>query len=689
MKTKKLAALLSAAAMAVTSMSVTAFAAAPVEVTDFAGLKTALAADPAPTEIIAKGQIVITESIDLKGATLKAASAEYISGSGNGMVVINGTDVTVSNGKIDGNDMDYTKNGGQGYYVVNVQSGAALDGVDVTSGVPSENNPDNLTTKSSIIAVNAALTLKDCNIATSGRSAAIKADNAAVTVNGGKIEGYYPIQAWQTVTLKGGAEVKAVGGTNAVQCLANTGDNVGKLIVQDATVDGNVQTYLYAGTNQPTIEAGEDATLKNFNVTVNSSDTEGKTEPAITIDENATVTLAATAVDNGSIKQAQLAAALKTVKNITDSEGTKVTVGDDGKVEDATQRTPTTVFEKAEGVAINWGATPAVQAESDKNLTIPTVAKGDKIKITFKSAVGDGAQIKIGVHAGKELSNGKWDVQSGDDVISVSKGSTDYTFTISDELMVEALNNMKDQGYIYVQGQNATVSKIEVLTAAAPAAKPETVKAEAKKPVVITPAETALDETKGNSIVLKSGDKIVELEAGNVIAVEYKDAKDFPYGAYFAVNNGGKSIAGWKVTQPLFTKAAGTVTYTVSAADITTLDDYKTNGLTMSGNKVTVTKITVYATKAEADEALKTETTPDNKPENNGSSNPGYVVITPNDTTAASDTASAETTADTAAATTANGSASEGDKNQATGVVLAVIPAVLTAAGVVASKKRK
>ncbi len=41
------------------------------------------------------------------------------------------------------------------------------------------------------------------------------------------------------------------------------------------------------------------------------------------------------------------------------------------------------------------------------------------------------------------------------------------------------------------------------------------------------------------------------------------------------------------------------------------------------------------------------------------------------------------------AATTAGGSTSTDDKNQATGVVLAVIPAVLAAAGVVASKKRK
>ena len=45
--------------------------------------------------------------------------------------------------------------------------------------------------------------------------------------------------------------------------------------------------------------------------------------------------------------------------------------------------------------------------------------------------------------------------------------------------------------------------------------------------------------------------------------------------------------------------------------------------------------------------------------------------------------------AETTAATTANGSTSTEDKNQATGVVLAVIPVILAAAGVVTAKKRK
>lgn len=653
MKTKKLAALLSAAAMAVTSLSITAFAtgggsaAVPVEVNDFAGLKTALAADPAPTEIIAKGQIVVDTDIDLKGATLKAAPATDYNTARNGMVYIDG-DVKVSNGTIDGNDMDYTLNGNNGYYVVNIKDGhtsVTFENMKVQSGKPSDNQEGTNFTKSSIINVGTKLTLKNCTVTTSGKSAALKADDAGIIIDGGKVDAYYPIMMWEDVTIKGGAEVKATGGKNAVQIGVWNGYNdttKAKLNIEDATIDGAVSILSKQTGVWPTINVGAEATLKNFDVVASDAyqgtafDTMADIEADFNIDEEATVEFAEDADPDS-----------KYLSKVAEDNEIVVVPG---------------------GEALR-GYTDLGSWEKSADIDLTGAKKGDKIIIEFNK-IDTGAQIKIGVGADGVLLDTK-DIAAAD--------LTDKKFVY--ELTEENAATIAAKGTGgYVGGQNA------IIKVTFEAKQAETVKAEAKKPVVITPAETALDDTKGNSIALKSGDKIVELKAGNVIAVEYKDAKDFPYGAYFAVNNGGKSIAGWEVTQPLFTKAAGTVTYTVSAADITALGDYKANGLTMSGNKVTVTKITVYATKAEADEALKTETTP----ENNGSSNPGYVVITPNDTTAASDAAaSAETTADTAAATTANGSASEGDKNQATGVVLAVIPAMLAAAGVVASKKRK
>lgn len=79
---------------------------------------------------------------------------------------------------------------------------------------------------------------------------------------------------------------------------------------------------------------------------------------------------------------------------------------------------------------------------------------------------------------------------------------------------------------------------------------------------------------------------------------------------------------------------------------------------------------------------------------NNNNNNSGYTVVVPDNTasTSAPQTAAPETTAQAAAETTAAataGSADGSDKNQATGVAIAVIPAVLAAAAVIISKKRK
>lgn len=80
--------------------------------------------------------------------------------------------------------------------------------------------------------------------------------------------------------------------------------------------------------------------------------------------------------------------------------------------------------------------------------------------------------------------------------------------------------------------------------------------------------------------------------------------------------------------------------------------------------------------------------------ENPGNNNSGYTVVVPDNTasTSAPQTAASETTSQSAAETTASaaaGSADGSDKNQATGVAIAVIPAVLAAAAVIISKKRK
>lgn len=74
-----------------------------------------------------------------------------------------------------------------------------------------------------------------------------------------------------------------------------------------------------------------------------------------------------------------------------------------------------------------------------------------------------------------------------------------------------------------------------------------------------------------------------------------------------------------------------------------------------------------------------------------GNNNSGYTVVVPDNTasTSAPQTAASETTFQSAAATTASTIADSGDKNQATGVAIAVIPAVLAAAAVIISKKHK
>lgn len=112
---------------------------------------------------------------------------------------------------------------------------------------------------------------------------------------------------------------------------------------------------------------------------------------------------------------------------------------------------------------------------------------------------------------------------------------------------------------------------------------------------------------------------------------------------------------------------------------------------TVDGKKYVVFTASSFSVYTLSSTAIAEAEAPGSNSSNNGG---GYTVIDLSVTTSVSDTQAAapETTSQAAAETTASaaaGSADGSDKNQATGVAIAVIPAVLAAAAVVISKKNK
>lgn len=640
MKTKKLAALLSAAAMAVTSLSITAFAAADATVGNFADLKAAVTGGKKNIEV--SQTIKITENIDLTDVTLKASA--LCTGNGKSMLVVDGATVKITGGTIDGNMKDH--------YVINVNSGSlTLDGT-IVSNDPGNNYATNPpVTAHSIVRNNGTLIVDGAEVTSKNGAAAVKSEETStkLTITGAsKISGKeIGITTFGTTVVEGDSEVSTESGTNALYVLTY-GGVASKTTVNDATITGTI-VYGSDGTVVPEIEIGENAVLKNSGVTkttnagYNTLPQEGGKDklPTLTIDPAADVTLAAGADKTDPV----LVAAL---------EEAGLVIGDDGKLSEPKDPleglNKNEIFTSKDGVAIDWGADPAVAVEITE---LPNVeySENDVIVITYTPAAGKSAKFKLATDPDYKVLNG-----DGGETSAASPFK--YVLKAADTAKMTGITKL------HVQGENATVTKVEIYTKNKVAAeKPETAKFGD-----MGVAKTELNNYK-NAVEVKA-DKIPALTKGNAIVIDFEAQSDA------AIKVVANTDAGWKT--PFYDKA---VTKSPLVIELTEEQAkmLNGNGLSIQGKNATVTKVQILA--------KAPETKPDDN--NNNGNNAGYVVITPNDTTAATDTSSAETTADTAAATTANGSASEGDKNQATGVVLAVIPAMLAAAGVVASKKRK
>ena len=265
---------------------------------------------------------------------------------------------------------------------------------------------------------------------------------------------------------------------------------------------------------------------------------------------------------------------------------------------------------------------------SSKDITIPEVKEGDVIEVTVtKINAANDAKISFATKwadpDNAETPKNEWVwANLGTEQTADGNGKCSYTVLAAD---VAKINSHK---VICLKGSNAKIAK-----KAAPAA--ETVKAAAGKPVQVTlAADKAI--TWEDGVAVKSDSKNFEFAAGNTFVVEYKNAAVKSACFQIKANSGANVVPdSYKVTQALITSANGKVAYTLTADDVAKLNGQ--TDVTIFGTDMTVSKVTVYVSKAEADAALSGGDDPENpeNPGNNGGNDPGYVVITPNDTTAA------------------------------------------------------
>lgn len=304
----------------------TAAARAAVEVSTFDALKTAV--QTANAQINVTATITVTESIDLNGATLTATGTK--SAFGTGMIHITGSNVTISNGTINANDIDT--------YVVDVSgstgnmtsNSATLSGVTVLNENLENTGYPSTVTAHSIIRNYGTLTLNNCTVK-AGSPAAVKSEEGAtLNVRGGSITGKeIGITTYGTTTLSNGTTVSTDSGTNALYVLTySTYDSV--TTVNDATVTGTI-VYGADGnaSKAPKVEIGAAAVLENsgFTKATNSTMSTVPGGTSLTIDPDASVQLASTTgLDPILIN------ALKDVENITDTTGKSLTVTADGQV---------------------------------------------------------------------------------------------------------------------------------------------------------------------------------------------------------------------------------------------------------------------------------------------------------------------------------------------------------------------
>lgn len=306
----------------------TAAARAAVEVGTFDALKTAV--QTANAQINVTATITVTESIDLNGATLTATRTKAAFGAR--MIHITGSNVTISNGTINANDIDT--------YVVDVSdssgnmtsNSATLSGVTVLNENLENTGYPSTVTAHSIIRNYGTLTLNSCTVK-AGSPAAVKSEEGAtLNVKGGSITGKaIGITTYGTTTLSDGATVSTTSGTNALYVLTY-GTYDSKTTVNDATVTGTIVYGASSGaTKAPEVDVKAAATLVKSGYTKATNATMATlpagVAPTLTIAPEASVQLAST-----TGLDPILVAALENVEDITDTAGNSLEVSGTGVV---------------------------------------------------------------------------------------------------------------------------------------------------------------------------------------------------------------------------------------------------------------------------------------------------------------------------------------------------------------------
>lgn len=714
MKMKKMAAVLSAAAMAVTSLSVAAFAEDTV-VTDFAGLKEAVNAKK--TDIKISQTITIDESIDLTGVTLTATAK--CSGA---MIKITGTDITVEGGTFDGGNKDH--------YVIDIPEGGnsvTLKGA-VVSNDPGDNYDTNPpVTAHSIIRNYGTLNLEGATVTSKNGAAAVKSEEGTtLNVKGGVISGKeIGITTYGATTVSDNAKVSSETKKTALYVLTY-GDYESKTTVKDAEVTGTIVYGASTGSSKaPAVEITKDAKLVDSGLAKSENSGMqglGDNKVEAVIDNNADLgttfavgeEVAATVVVGEN--DTAINEALDTSKeNVTfeDAEGNEVLVSDDK------------VYTGYTG--LKWGDKGNYSAEA---YTIPESTKvnvGDKIVVEFVlTGSAAKAQFKIGYGDGKLLpgfmkkeglgeDSGKWNAE-------IETSPYEYELTEDDikalnpALAGEAAAQAEEEGSaIRIWGDHTTHVKVKIVTKQAEPAKAPTVKIpEGEKTYELEentwPEGDVTHKNYQKSVALFENatiDSVKAMTENVAVKVNFESmtvGDGSKLNVMLILQSTGEDNEGsiWETLASGNFADGKPVTLSATAAKIK-------ETLEAKGAKGTVNLLIAFGTATDDPDITSApklavvfgdkKGSGDNKPDNNQNTGSNIIGgIIPNIKPAAPDAAvvtggSDNTAASEPAVTTAQGGNAStdnaGDKNQATGVFFAVIPAAAAAAGVIISKKRK